>query len=149
MRTPGFGAELAPNECGQPAVVGAEDRCRSAVRRGHGQVLVAGAHGERGRGAAGGDRASADPNSKGSSSPRTAQGAEVRRLAKRASGRASGLERSRYNLKDLLVEMVLSEWFRADALELLEDPLRKVALRDAGARSAAHTGRACTQGRML
>ena len=60
-----------------------------------------------------------------------AQGAEVARLARgfRHDSRG-GLE---YNLKDLLVEMVLSEWFRAEALED-EDPVRRVALRDAGAR---------------
>ena len=38
-----------------------------------------------------------------------------------------------YNLKDLLVEIVLSEWFRADAVTD-SDPVRRVALRDAGAR---------------
>ena len=43
-----------------------------------------------------------------------AQSAEVRRLAE-GSGRASTVG-SRYNLKDLLVEIVLSKWFRADAL---------------------------------
>ena len=40
---------------------------------------------------------------------------------------------SPYNMKDLLVEMVLSKWFRADALED-SDPVRQVALRYAGAR---------------
>ena len=60
-----------------------------------------------------------------------AQSAEVRRLA-------HGFQRgfhggSQYNLKDLLVEIVLSKWFRADALDD-SDPVRRVALRDAGAR---------------
>ena len=60
-----------------------------------------------------------------------AQGAEVRRLA---AGFQKGFRLgARYNLKDLLVEMVLSKWFRADALGY-KDPVRKVALRDAGAR---------------
>ena len=60
-----------------------------------------------------------------------AQGAEVQRLAE---GFRQGFDRrARYNLKDLLVEMVLSKWFRADALSY-EDPVRAVALHDAGAR---------------
>ena len=60
-----------------------------------------------------------------------AQSAEVRRLA---HGFRQGFHgRSTYNLKDLLAEMVLSKWFRADALDD-SDPVRRVALRDAGAR---------------
>ena len=60
-----------------------------------------------------------------------AQGAEVTRLA---SGFRRGFQgRTAYNLKDLLVEIVLSKWFRADAVED-GDPVRTVALRDAGAR---------------
>ena len=59
------------------------------------------------------------------------QSAEVRRLA---DGFRQGFRfGAPYNLKDLLVEMVLSEWFRADALDQ-GDPVRAVALRDAGAR---------------
>ena len=38
-----------------------------------------------------------------------------------------------YNLKDLLVEIVLSDWFRADAVTD-SDPVRRTALHDAGAR---------------
>ena len=38
-----------------------------------------------------------------------------------------------YNLKDLLVEIVLSKWFRADAVTDT-DPIRRVALHGAGAR---------------
>ena len=60
-----------------------------------------------------------------------AQGAEVERLAAGFRGGFHGGRR--YNLKDLLTEIVLSKWFRADALEE-SDPLRAVALRDAGAR---------------
>ena len=60
-----------------------------------------------------------------------AQGAEVERLAR---GFRLGFQgRSAYSLKDLLVEIVLSEWFQADAIEDAE-PVRNVALRDAGAR---------------
>ena len=60
-----------------------------------------------------------------------AQGAEVRWLAE---GFRRGFHgRSRYNLKDLLVEIVLSEWFRADADDD-GDPVRRIALGDAGAK---------------
>ncbi|MDE0029700.1 MAG: DUF1588 domain-containing protein [Deltaproteobacteria bacterium] len=60
-----------------------------------------------------------------------AQSAELRRLA---HGFRQGFHGgSAYNLKDLLVELVLSKWFRADALDD-SDPARRVALRDAGAR---------------
>ena len=61
----------------------------------------------------------------------SAQGAEVKRLARGfRDGFQGGLA---YNLKDLLVEIVLSEWFRADML-IDADPVRNVALRDAGAK---------------
>ena len=61
-----------------------------------------------------------------------AQGAEVVRLA---DGFRRGFQGSlyTYNLKDLLVEIALSRWFRADALTDA-DPVRRVALRDGGAR---------------
>ena len=60
-----------------------------------------------------------------------AQGAEVARLA---GGFRNGFSGGRsHNLKDLLVEIVLSKWFRADAVEDA-NPVRLVALRDAGAR---------------
>ena len=60
-----------------------------------------------------------------------AQGVEVERLADGfRNGFHGGLA---YNLKDLLVEIVLSEWFRADVL-IDADPVRRVALRNAGAK---------------
>ena len=60
-----------------------------------------------------------------------AQGAEVTRLA---NGFRRGFRGGTgYNLKDLLVEIVLSQWFRADVVEDA-DPVRRVALRNAGAR---------------
>ena len=62
----------------------------------------------------------------------TAQGAEVTRLANGFRRGFSG-SRYRYNLKDLLVEIVMSEWFRADAVTDT-DPIRRAALHDAGAR---------------
>ena len=60
-----------------------------------------------------------------------AQSAEVRRLA---HGFREGFHGGpAYNLKDLLVEIVLSKWFRADTLDEW-DPVRQIALRYAGAR---------------
>ena len=60
-----------------------------------------------------------------------AQGVEVERLA---GGFRRGFRGgAAYNLKDLLVELVLSKWFRADAVEDAH-PVRLIALRDAGAR---------------
>ena len=61
-----------------------------------------------------------------------AQDAEAVRLA---NGFRRGFPGSpyAYNLKDLLVEIVLSKWFRADVV-LDSDPVRRVALQDAGAK---------------
>ena len=61
-----------------------------------------------------------------------AQYTEMERLA---SGFRNGFQGSpyTYNLKDLLVEIVLSKWFRADAVTDT-DPVRHTALHDAGAR---------------
>ena len=62
----------------------------------------------------------------------TAQAAEVKRLA---DGFRRGFHDGDrpYNLKDLLAAMVLSPWFRAER-NLDDDPRRRAALRDAGAR---------------
>ena len=61
----------------------------------------------------------------------TAQGTEVQRLANGfRNGFGSG---TAYNLKDLLVELALSDWFRADAATDL-DAARTVALANAGAK---------------
>ena len=62
----------------------------------------------------------------------SAQDSEVVRLA---NGFRRGFPGSpyTYNLRDLLTEIVLSKWFRADAVTD-GDPVRRTALRDAGAR---------------
>ena len=59
-----------------------------------------------------------------------AQAAEVTRLA-RGFRRGFG-DGAPYNLRDMLVEIVLSKWFRADWFAG-DDPVHAVALRDAGA----------------
>ena len=61
----------------------------------------------------------------------SAQGAEVKRLAQGFRGGFHG--GPAYNLKDLLVEIVLSKWFRADRV-IDADPVRRAALRHAGAK---------------
>ena len=60
-----------------------------------------------------------------------AQSAEVMRLGRAFRGGFHG--GTAYNLKDLLTEMVLSEWFRADA-STSADPVRATALASAGAK---------------
>ena len=60
-----------------------------------------------------------------------AQAAEVTRLAE---GFRTGFHGgSTYNLKDLLVEIVLSKWFRAESVSDA-DPVRAIGLRNVGAR---------------
>ena len=61
-----------------------------------------------------------------------AQRAEVQRLARGFRNHFPGSP-YRYNLKDLLTEIILSKWFRADVVTDA-DPVRRVALHDAGAR---------------
>ena len=62
----------------------------------------------------------------------TAQGAEVARLAR---GFRRGFEGGApYNLKDLLVEIVLSDWFRAESVADARSGPTLAALRNAGAR---------------
>ena len=72
-----------------------------------------------------------DADFKGQLLRASAQDAEVKRLAE---GFRNGFPGSpyTYNLKDLLVEIVLSKWFRADGVSDAE-PVRRVALHDAGA----------------
>ena len=60
-----------------------------------------------------------------------AQAAELTRLA---DGFRSGFhEESPYNLKDLLAEIVLSQWFRAESVSE-DDPVRAIGLGNVGAR---------------
>ena len=72
-----------------------------------------------------------DANFRGLLTASNAQTAEVERLA---GGLRRGFRgRSPYNLIDLLVEVVLSKWFRAKLLTD-DDPVHAVALRGVGAR---------------
>ena len=74
----------------------------------------------------------ADADFKGQLLAASAQDMELVRLADGFRGGFQGSPYT-YNLKDLLVEIVLSKWFRADAVTDA-DSVRRVALRDAGAR---------------
>ena len=72
-----------------------------------------------------------DADFKGRLLAANAQGAELERLA---SGFRDGFKGGlAYNLKDLLLELVLSKWFRADAVTDT-DPVRRLALHNAGAK---------------
>ena len=72
---------------------------------------------------------SGDPDFQGRLVAATAQAAELTRLADAfRTGIAGG---SAYNGKDLLAEIALSSWFRAESVTG-EDPVRMSALRDAG-----------------
>ncbi|MCY4011095.1 MAG: DUF1588 domain-containing protein [Gammaproteobacteria bacterium] len=78
-----------------------------------------------------GPPAEGDPDFEGRLLASNAQSAEVALLGRKfRRGFRGGAP---YNLKDLLGEIVLSRWFRARTLED-DDPIRAVALRDAGAR---------------
>ena len=128
MRTPGFGGEQAPDD---------EDSLQWLARKIVADPRFAEATVKFWWPAIMGSEVAEPPAEEGDADfegrllAANAQGAEVSRLA--AGFRQGFHGRARYNLKDLLVEIVLSKWFRADALGY-EDPVREVALRNAGAR---------------
>ena len=128
MRAPGFKGELAPN---------ADNSVQWLARRIVADPRFAEATvkfwwpGIMGREVARAPESEGDADFEGQLLAANAQGAEVTRLAQGfRDGFQGGLA---YNLKDLLVEIVLSKWFRADAVTDA-DPVRHVALRDAGAK---------------
>ena len=128
MRVPGFGGEVAPASDNSvqwlARQIVADDRFAEATVKFWWPAIM-------------GSEVAEPPEDEGDADfealllAANAQGAEVERLAR---GFRLGFQgRGAYSLKDLLVEIVLSEWFRADAIEDA-DPVRNVALRDAGAR---------------
>ena len=128
MRTPGFGGEQAPD--GEDSLqwlarkIVADPRFAEATVKFWWPAIM-------GSKVAEPPAEEGDADFEGQLLAANSQNAEVRRLAE---GFRQGFRfGAPYNLKDLLVEMVLSKWFRADALGY-EDPVREVALRDAGAR---------------
>ena len=129
MRIPGFNGKLAPNPDNSvqwlARQIVADPRFAEATVKFWWPAIM-------GSEVAAPPAAEGDADFEGRLLAATAQGAEVTRLAK---GFRRGFPRSRYtyNLKDLLVEIVMSAWFRADAVTGA-DPIRRVALHDAGAR---------------
>ena len=128
MRIPGFAGELAPNPDNSvqwlARQIVADDRFAEATVKFWWPAIMGSEITEPPEDAT-------DADFKGRLLAASAQGAELGRLA---SGFRDGFEGGlAYNLKDLLVEIALSKWFRADALTDT-DPVRRVALREAGAR---------------
>ena len=128
MRVPGFGGAEAPNPDDSvqwlAARIVADERFAEAAVRFWWPAVM-------GSEVAEPPEDAGDADFEGRLLAANAQAAEVERLAR---GFRSGFRQERpYNLKDLLAEVVLSRWFRAGALTDA-DPVRRVALRDAGAR---------------
>ena len=128
MRTPGFAGKLAPNSDNSvqwlAKQIVADARFAEATVKFWWPSIM-------GSEVAEPPEAEGDADFEGLLLAANAQGAEVTRLANGFRRGFTG--RSAYNLKDLLVEIVLSKWFRAAAVEDA-DPVRSVALRDAGAK---------------
>ena len=127
MRTPGFAGEEAPSPDDSlqwlARKIVADERFAEATVKFWWPSIM-------GREMAEPPEDEGDPDFEGQLLAATALGAEVERLAAGfRQGFASG---RRHNLKDLLTEMVLSKWFRADAMEE-SNPVRTIALRDTGA----------------
>ena len=128
MRAPGFNGELAPNADNSvqwlAKQIVADERFAEATVKFWWPAIM-------GSEVAEPPADEGDADFEGLLLAANAQGAEVTRLA---NGFRRGFHgRTAYNLKDLLVEIVLSKWFRADAV-VDSDAVRHVALRDAGAR---------------
>ena len=128
MRAPGFAGELAPNPDNSVQWLAqqiiADDRFAEATVEFWWPAIM-------GSEVAEPPEDEEDANFEGLLLAANAQGAEVTRLANGFRGGFDG--RAAYNLKDLLGEIVLSKWFRADMVDD-GDPVRATALRDAGAR---------------
>ena len=128
MRVPGFGGEAAPDSDNSvqwlARQIVADDRFAEATVEFWWPAIM-------GSEVAEPPEDEGDADFEGRLLAANAQAAEVERLAR---GFRNGFHGGpAHNLKDLLVEIVLSKWFRADAIEDA-DPVRNVALRDAGAR---------------
>ena len=128
MRSPGFAGKLAPNSDNSvqwlAKQIVADERFAEATVKFWWPAIMGGEVAEP-------PEDEGDADFEGLLLAANAQGAEVTRLA---NGFRRGFRgRASYNLKDLLVEIVLSKWFRADAVGDAH-PVRGVALRGAGAR---------------
>ena len=126
MRSPGFGVEVAPNAANSmqwlAARIAADDRFAEAAVKFWWPAIM-GMEIPDASGGAGGQGAD------GQSVAAAAQAAEVTRLA--ADFREGFAGGSAYNAKDLLTEIAMTPWFRAQSYAG-EDSMRAAALRDAG-----------------
>ena len=126
MREPGFDGKLAPNAANSvqwlaQQIVADERFAQATVKFWWSPVL--------GSDVAEPPEDTRDTDFEGRLLASNAQAAEVRRLA---AAFQSGITGGRpYNLRDLLTEMALSPWFRAESVAGL-DPIRSAALQDAG-----------------
>ena len=128
MRTPGFDGATAPDRDNSVQWLAqrivADDRFAEATVRFWWPAVMGSEIAEF-------PEESSDADFEGRLLAANAQDAEVVRLA---SGFRRGFHgAAAYNLKDLLTEIALSKWFRADTVSDA-DPVRRTALRDAGAR---------------
>ena len=129
MRIPGFGGESAPHSDNSvqwlARQIVADERFAEATVKFWWPAIMGSEIAEPPEDAA-------DANFEGLLLAFNAQDAEIERLA---GGFRDGFRGNpyTYNLKDLLVEIVLSKWFRADAVTDA-NPVRHLALQDAGAR---------------
>ena len=126
MRDPGFGDLNAPNSDNSvqwlAQQIVADDRFAEAAVRFWWQPIM-------GVDILDAPTDSSDPDYQGRSVAAAAQAAEVARLA---TAFRTGIDGgSAYNGKDLLTEIALSSWFRAESMTS-DDPVRTTALRDAG-----------------
>ena len=126
MRQPGFGDEIAPDAANSAQWLAqrivADDRFAEAAVKFWWPAMM-------GVEVLDPPEDSNDAGAEGHLMAATAQAAEVGRLADAfRTGIAGG---SAYNGKDLLAEIALSPWFRAES-HTGEDPVRASALRDAG-----------------
>ena len=139
MRSPGFGGEQALNPDNSvqwlAQKIVADDRFAEAAVKFWWPAIM-------GREVAEPPEEEEDADFEGLLLAAAAQGAEVERLARGFRRGFAG--RAPYNLKDLLGEIVLSKWFRADWVDNA-NPILHIALRDAGARRLAHAGGAVAQ----
>ena len=128
MRTPGFDGERVPDA--EPSLQWLAQKIVSEPRFAEATVefwwpIIMGSE------AAEPPEDQGDPGFEGLLLASNAQRSEIKRLAR--GFRQGFRDRSPYNLKDLLVEIVLSRWFRADSTGV-DDRVRATALANAGAK---------------
>ena len=134
MRAPGFAGELAPNSDNSvqwlARQIVADERFAEATVKFWWPAIM-------GTDVAEPPEDEADADFEGLLLAANAQGAEVTRLAR---GLRRGFHgRAAYNLKDLLVELVLSKWFRADAVPNAH-PVANGRASRRGRKTIAHAG---------